>query len=358
VAETGDLQDRLRAAEALLANVPDPVLLVGREGSVREANPAARALLPTLRIGQPLSYGLRAPDILDGIAAANSGASVNVEYRTRAPGERVFDVQITPLAAADDAGPLGTMLFFRDLTEARRVERMRVDFIANVSHELRTPLASVVGFIETLQGPARQDEAARERFLTIMQAQAGRMTRLIDDLLSLSRIELREHVAPSAEVDLNGVAAQMIDTLSSMAADRGVEIALESEGGPFAVWGDRDELLRLVENLVENAIKYGERGGQVRVVLGRRDGDIELTVRDNGPGIAPEHLPRLTERFYRIDAAESREKGGTGLGLAIVKHIVNRHRGRLKIESEPGHGATFTASFPQPHGPYEPAKRG
>ena len=347
--DSDQLKQRLAAAQALLANVPDPVLLVGPDEVVAEANAAARALLPTLRLGQPLSYGLRAPDILDAVAAVRPGNSVHVEYRTRGPAERTFRVQITALPAADGQAR-GVMLFFRDLTEARRLEQMRVDFVANVSHELRTPLASLVGFIETLQGSARQDAAARDRFLEIMQSQAWRMTRLIDDLLSLSRIELREHVAPNTPVELRSIATQIVDTLTSMARDRGVEIALETSDEPCTVLGDRDELMRVIENLVENAVKYGESGGRVDVALARRGSAIELSVRDYGAGIAPEHLPRLTERFYRVDVAESREKGGTGLGLAIVKHIVNRHRGRLTIESEPGEGTAFTVSIPQARG--------
>lgn len=341
-----ELERHLAAAQALLANVPDPVLLVGPDGLVREANAAARTLLPTLRLGQPLSYGLRAPDILDAVATAQPGNTVHVEYRARAPAERIFDVQITTLPNAGGSEAPGVMLFFRDLTTARRLEQMRVDFVANVSHELRTPLASLVGFIETLQGPARDDTDARDRFLTIMQAQAWRMTRLIDDLLSLSRIELRAHVAPDRAVDLRPLVAQMIDTLSSMAHERGVEIALQAPAAPVMVLGDRDELLRVIENLIENAVKYGESGKRVDVALTRRGGETELSVRDYGPGIAPEHLPRLTERFYRVDVAESRGKGGTGLGLAIVKHIVNRHRGRLAIESEPGRGALFRVILP------------
>ena len=339
-----EVERRLAAAQAALGNVPDPVLLVGEDGLVREANAAARALLPTLQIGQPLSYGLRSPDILEAVEAPSDN-SVHVEYRTRMPTERVFDVQVTALPGAGGDRPL-VMLFFRDITEARRLERMRVDFIANVSHELRTPLASLVGFIETLQGPARDDGAARERFLGIMQGQAWRMTRLIDDLLSLSRIELREHVTPDTPVDLRLVAAQIIDTLAPMAREHGVAITLHGPDEPLTVFGDRDELLRVIENLVENAVKYGESGGRVDVAILRRGPAIELSVRDYGTGIAHEHLPRLTERFYRVDVAESREKGGTGLGLAIVKHIVNRHRGRLAIASEPGQGATFTVSIP------------
>jgi two-component system phosphate regulon sensor histidine kinase PhoR len=307
-------------------------------------------MLPTLRLGYPLSYALRAPVILDAVAAPPPGATVSVEYRTRVPTERTFDVQITALSLGGEgegeAEERGVMLFFRDLTDARQLERMRVDFIANVSHELRTPLASLIGFIETLQGPARDDAASRERFLDIMRDQAWRMTRLIDDLLSLSRIELREHVAPSHPVDLRLVVMQMLDTLRPMGRERGVEIALECPPESAMVLGDGDELSRVVENLVENAVKYGESGKRVDVAVARRGGEIELSVRDYGPGVAPEHVPRLTERFYRVDVAESRGKGGTGLGLAIVKHIVGRHRGRLAIESEPGQGAIFRVLLP------------
>jgi two-component system phosphate regulon sensor histidine kinase PhoR len=227
---------------------------------------------------------------------------------------------------------------------------MRVDFIANASHELRTPLASLLGFIETLQGPARNDAAARERFLEIMREQARRMTRLIDDLLSLSRIELRAHVPPKTPVELEDLVRQMADTLSPMAVESGAEIVVAVGTGPFVVLGDRDELLRVVENLIGNAIKYGASGGRIDVRLAHSgEGRIGLGIADRGPGIDPEHLPRLTERFYRVDTATSRAKGGTGLGLAIVKHILNRHGGTLRIDSRPGHGATFTVTLPD-HG--------
>jgi two-component system, OmpR family, phosphate regulon sensor histidine kinase PhoR len=275
----------------------------------------------------------------------------------RVPTERTFEVQVTPLKPGDgdprDGGPAGVLLVFRDLTSARRLEHMRVDFIANASHELRTPLASLLGFIETLQGPARNDSAARTRFLEIMREQAQRMKRLIDDLLSLSRIELSAHVVPQTELDLRPTVEHMIDALRALARERGVDIRFDAEEGAFPVRGDRDELLRVVENLIENALKYGESGGRVEVSLRRIPAEAEsgrpqteIAVRDYGPGIAPEHLPRLTERFYRVDIAESRAKGGTGLGLAIVKHIVARHRGRLLIESEPGEGATFRVLLP------------
>ena len=243
-------------------------------------------------------------------------------------------------------GPSGAatmILTLRDLSEARRVERMRVDFVANASHELRTPLASLLGFVETLQGPARDDVSARVKFLGIMREQARRMTRLVDDLLSLSRIEQNLHLLPQSPVDLVSIVRHIADTLTPMAQENNVLLKVEAPPSVI-VGGDRDELLRVVENLVENAIKYGASDSlcanrQVDIMLVAQERQCVLNVSDFGPGIAPEHLPRLTERFYRVDAGQSRAKGGTGLGLAIVKHIVARHRGRLGIESQPGQGA-------------------
>ena len=232
---------------------------------------------------------------------------------------------------------------------------MRADFVANASHELRTPLAALLGFIETLQGPAKDDPAAREKFLAIMQGQATRMARLIDDLLSLSRIELNAHLQPNTPVDLAPIVRQVVDGLQTLARDRGVEIKVAAPPEPLIVLGDRDELIRALENLVENALKYGAAGKRVDITLARaqtRAGTPEarVAVRDYGPGIAPEHLPRLTERFYRVDVADSRAQGGTGLGLALVKHVLNRHGGRLTIESTPGAGATFIMHLPLPTG--------
>jgi two-component system phosphate regulon sensor histidine kinase PhoR len=249
--------------------------------------------------------------------------------------------------------PAGLVLIaFHDLTPLRRVEEMRADFIANASHELRTPLAALSGFIETLRGSAREDPAARERFLGIMQAQATRMARLIDDLLSLSRIELNAHLRPDKQVNLVAIIRQVADSLQMLARDRGVEITVKAQGGDrILVLGDRDELTRVFENLIENALKYAASGKKIDITLaidgGTKTGTEALIgVRDYGPGIAPEHLPRLTERFYRVDVSESRAQGGTGLGLALVKHILNRHGGRLTIESLAGKGATFTAHLP------------
>ena len=321
---------------ALIGAMPEPVLAVTGDGRVLAANAPAKTVMPTLRIGGGLTLALRDPDILDAVdRVLASGQVEQVSWRDR-------DVE-DALDRPDEDRAL--VLTLRDVTESLRIERMRADFVANASHELRTPLASLLGFVETLQGPARDDARARGRFLAIMADQARRMARLIDDLLSLSRIEGNLHVRPSKPVDLALAARHVAETLGPLAAESGTVIAVEAEG-PVVVTGDHDEILRVAENLVENAIKYADGRGrvEVRVQALRRSG--VLTVRDYGPGIAPEHLPRLTERFYRIDAGQSRAKGGTGLGLAIVKHIVARHRGRLQIDSHLGHGTLITVSIP------------
>jgi two-component system phosphate regulon sensor histidine kinase PhoR len=299
----------------------------------------------------PVSLALRSPDVLDGIRRAMAGGrEERVEFFDRVPSDRWSEAFITPVPSSPNARKL-LLITVHDLSPLRRVEEMRADFVANASHELRTPLASLAGFIETLQGPAREDTVARERFLAIMKQQAMRMARLIDDLLSLSRIELRVHQHPQARVDLASTVRQVADALQPLAHDRGVVITLDMPSSPLTIAGDRDELIRLFENLVENALKYGAPGKRVEV-SGRRETSIAgraeavVAVRDFGPGIAPDHLPRLTERFYRVDVSESRAQGGTGLGLALVKHILNRHRGRLAIESSLGQGATFSVRLP------------
>lgn len=335
------------SASALLDASPDPLIVVDARGNVSEANREARALFPGLQTGRPFAFAIRNPDVIDALSAVLAGAKTrNVEWEERRPVERAFAVHVAALGGQSAKA----LLHFRDLSEARRIEAMRVDFIANASHELRTPLASVLGFIETLQGPAKDDAAARAKFLGIMQGQAQRMARLIDDLLSLSRVELREHQTPSDRLDLGALAQQITDGLKPLAAERGVALELALPATALFVPGDRDELLRAIENLVENAIKYGASGGRVRVTLETVRDEAILSVQDWGPGIAPEHLPRLTERFYRVDVAESRDKGGTGLGLALVKHIAAHHRGRLMVESRPGEGAAFKLVLPCPQG--------
>ena len=341
---------RSPVAARLVGAMPEPAVMVRADGRAAAANKPAFALLPAIRIGEPFVLALRAPDVIDALRRVTDGGEAEtVLWSERVPIERLFEVSVAPLD--DGAGAVvAALLTLRDLTEARRVERMRVDFIANASHELRTPLASMLGFIETLQGSARDDARARDKFLVIMREQGRRMARLIDDLLSLSRIEQKQHVRPAAEVDLAQTARHVADTLAPLAREMGVEIKLYAER-PVAVTGDRDELLRVAENLIENAIKYGARqdgsgGDRVEITVTRNATEGSLIVRDFGRGIAPEHLPRLTERFYRVDAGQSRAKNGTGLGLAIVKHILTRHRGRLTIASRLDHGSTFTATVP------------
>jgi two-component system phosphate regulon sensor histidine kinase PhoR len=332
---------------ALLDALRDPALLVGPDTRLRAMNAPMRALLPAARAGDPLALTLRSPDVLDAANRVLEGAAAEgVVWRERVPVERVFDAYVAPLTVAGDRF---VVLTLRETTEALRVERMRSDFIANVSHELRTPLASVMGFIETLQGPAREDPAARVRFLAIMRDQARRMSRLIDDLLSLSRIEQRAHLRPNAPVDLVGVVRHVADGLDLIAMENRVTLKLETPDA-LIIPGDRDELIRLVENLVGNAITYGSLPDQdtaVEITLLQQGDQARLSVRDHGQGIAREDLPRLTERFYRADVGVSRAKGGTGLGLALVKHIVARHRGRLVITSQPGEGACFEALLPK-----------
>jgi two-component system phosphate regulon sensor histidine kinase PhoR len=348
-ADTRSVAEQVALLETVLAGLPQPVIALDVQGEVLAANAPARAVAPALRRGEPVSLALRVPEVLDAIRRAiASDVPQRVEFIERVPLERWHEAIVVPVALRGAAPARLVLVTLDDLTPLRRMEEMRADFVANASHELRTPLAAVSGFIETLQGPARDDPAARDKFLSIMQAQATRMARLIDDLLSLSRIELNAHLRPSTRVELRGIIRQVVDGLQTLARDREVEIAVSASADQVEVLGDRDELLRVFENLIENGLKYAASGKRVEITLAA-DGvrnEARVAVRDFGPGIAPEHLPRLTERFYRVDVADSRAQGGTGLGLALVKHILNRHGGRLTIESVAGQGATFTAVLP------------
>jgi len=340
--------------ESLIGGLPGPAIVLDRDGRVIAFNAAASAIAPALRRGEPALITLRMPELVDAIRRATAGRTPQrVEFFERVPHDRWFEAFVTPVRLTNDGEARSDILLmtFNDLTPLRRVEEMRADFIANASHELRTPLAALLGFIETLQGTAKDDAAARAKFLGIMQGQATRMARLIDDLLSLSRIELNAHLQPNTPLELAPVVKQVADGLQTLARDRDVTIKVAAPPEPLTVLGDRDELIRALENLVENALKYGAAGKRVDITLARnqtRDGapEARLAVRDYGPGIAPEHLPRLTERFYRVDVIDSRAQGGTGLGLALVKHVRARHGGRLSIESTPGEGATFTMHLP------------
>ena len=338
--------------EALIEGLHEAAIVLDREGRVVAFNDDAVSIAPALRHGEPALISLRTPELVDAIRRAGKRREPQrVEFFERVPTDRWLEAFVTPVEPPGErAGDL-VLLTFNDLTPMRRVEEMRADFIANASHELRTPLAALLGFIETLQGPARNDTTAREKFLGIMQAQATRMARLIDDLLSLSRIELNAHLQPSTPVELAPIVRQVVDGLMTLARDRGVDINVAAPSEPLVVLAERDELIRALENLVENALKYGAAGKRVDITLARgqtRAGapEARITVRDFGPGIAPEHLPRLTERFYRVDVSDSRAQGGTGLGLALVKHVLNRHGGRLSIESTLGAGAAFTMHLP------------
>jgi two-component system phosphate regulon sensor histidine kinase PhoR len=237
-------------------------------------------------------------------------------------------------------------LILHDLTAIRRGEQMRADFVANASHELRTPLAALSGFIDTLRGHAKDDPVAQENFLEIMSAQAQRMSRLIGDLLSLTRIELNEHVPPVGRVDMEGLVREAVAALEPLAKAETIAVTIAAPRGLPPVAGDRDELVQTLQNLIHNAIKYGREGGHVWITLGLAGEQVSVAVKDDGEGIPAIAVPRLTERFYRVDVKRSRERGGTGLGLAIVKHIVNRHHGRLQIESRQGEGSTFTILLP------------
>ena len=380
--------ERALADQALLDGLfealADPVFVVsGGEADdiagrrVLLANAAARELLKIPREGALLVSALREPAVLEAVDEALFGrVARSTDYAGAGARTRHWRALTRPLPDADGY-PLA-LVVLRDETDVRRTEMMRVDFLANASHELRTPLASLSGFIETLRGHARDDPKARDRFLDIMAAQAERMGRLVADLLSLSRIELNEHIPPAGRVDLARAASDVIDAVSVLSAERKVRVVLQDRAVSAPVHGDRDEIVQVVQNLVDNAIKYSAEGDVVEVVVqpevtlehasapwsggNRGDGATRLplvtpdrqpgqryaavTVRDHGPGMAREHLPRLTERFYRVEGQKSGDRSGTGLGLAIVKHIVNRHGGGLTVESAPGHGTVFTAYFP------------
>jgi len=343
-----------RAVEAVVSDLPDPTIILTPESMVVAFNESAQEITPGILRGEPISFALRVPNVLEAIrAVAASREMRRVEFFQRVPTDRWWEATIAPLVLPGGASPDRhlILLALRDLTPLRRVEEMRADFVANASHELRTPLASLSGFIETLQGPARNDPSSRDRFLAIMKEQATRMARLIDDLLSLSRIEQKVHIHPDTTTDLVMIVHEVADGLSPLAQERDVEIKITDRAHALDVLGDRDELIRVFENLIENALKYGASGKRVDISLAREPAtgqarDAIVSVKDYGPGIAPEHLPRLTERFYRVDIGESRAQGGTGLGLALVKHILNRHRGRLMIESTPGSGANFSVRLP------------
>jgi two-component system, OmpR family, phosphate regulon sensor histidine kinase PhoR len=370
-----ELEAVVAANEAVIASLPDPLIMLDRARRIVRANQAAESGLGAPLAGRDLIAVLRSPQVIDAVAGAfDSGEGRIVEFSLPVPVERAFLARVEPLPRPIADGTVA-LLTLHDITQVKRTDRMRVDFVANASHELRTPLSTLVGFIETLRGPAREDAVARERFLAIMQEQGQRMSRLVADLLSLSRIELNEHTPPNGEVKLGEVIRTIVDGLEFKAAGKQMTIVIDAPppNGEAstrlddlpAVSGDDDEITQVFQNLIDNAIKYGRTGATIRIAgwtvaparvpIGagkplpaqRIDRPaVAVAVMDEGEGIAREHLPRLTERFYRVETARSRELGGTGLGLAIVKHILNRHRGALDIDSTVGVGSAFTVHLP------------
>src|SRR5258708_18710517 len=340
------------SAESVLSALPEPLLLINTERRIVSANPSAVDLLGPRLAGRDLGAALRVPAVLEATdAVLEGGDGRTVEVDLPGPVERHLSAQVGRLRPPTSEGA-AAVVTLTDITATKRSERMRQDFVANASHELRTPLATLLGFIETLRGPARDDNAAGDRFLSIMAEQASRMSRLVDDLLSLSRIELNEHLMPKERVDLRRVLMAVADSLEQRAEKRRMRIDVAVPESLPEVLGDPDELAQVFQNLIDNAIKYGRSGTAVEVSAGaslkRLAGApaAQVAIRDHGEGILTEHIPRLTERFYRVDPARSRELGGTGLGLAIVKHIVSHHRGLLEVDSTLGEGSVFTVHLP------------
>ncbi|MEM8772042.1 MAG: ATP-binding protein [Pseudomonadota bacterium] len=372
----------LRIARGVAQALPEPLFILDADGIVEHANPAAEELTGVTKIaGRHFATVLRAPDVFEAAETVTATREPQtVDFLTTGSVERSCRAFVAPLYSDEVESPPGSarsLVFIRDLTTERRLEQMRADFIASASHELRTPLASLLGFIETLRGHARTDVEAQEKFLSIMQAQAERMQRLVSDLMSLSRIELNEHVPPKTTISLSNIATDVIDSFEPLFQQDGAIVDLIIDDDAQAdIIGDRDEIFQAIQNLLDNAVKYGGDPAMIKARVGRGsapallsegkpghragdsaaqiaarlgvpvDGLIFIQVRDFGPGIERSALPRLTERFYRVNVERSRKSGGTGLGLAIVKHIVNRHKGGFQIESRLAGGTAFNCYFP------------
>lgn len=352
--------DDLRRCAPLLDALGDPTLLVGAGRRVLLANPAARELFGAPMLGESVLSYIRQPEpaaaLEQGFAALASGRMPATPIEARmiqsdASRENMLRVSVTPLPP--QSGFSALLVTLHDISHIEAAEQQRRDFVANVSHELRSPLTVLSGFIETLKGPARDDPDATANFLEIMEREAQRMTRLVSDLLSLSRVESEERVRPRAQVSLSEVLRATLAALRPQIEEAGIAVDFCDLPDAPMIAGDRDQLVQVFHNLVENAVKYGGSGGRVDIALERLERApglngpvLRVEVRDHGDGIDPIHLPRLTERFYRVDGHRSRAMGGTGLGLAIVKHIVNRHRGRFTIRSTRGEGSTFTVTLP------------
>ena len=360
-----DLQTRYDAlaataqhTESLIERLPAPLIVTDADGNVTLANRAARRLSDdssksdtefdknaTGMKGRDLATAIRHPVLLDAVdRARTTGDGATVDITLPVPLERTYAVHIEPFETGDDK--TAVVVYFQERTAIDRGAQTHRDFAANVSHELRAPLTRLAEFIETLRGTARDDPKAAESLLPIMQAQTERMTRLISGLLSLSRIELEEHTRPSDAIALGPLLRSIRDSLQLKAMERGMRLLIDIEDDAPPVLGECDQLIQMFQNLFDNAVKYGREGAAVTVIAVFDDDSASISITDEGDGVPPEAIPRLTERFYRVDQARSRELGGAGLGLAIVKHIVNRHQGRLLIQSVPGQGSTFTVTLP------------
>lgn len=365
------LLTRLEIEQTIMDSLPDPLILLSKDQRIIRANRSAFDLLGAKLLNQGVAGLLKDKALLDAIQDIQNGEpSRIVEFIWNGPVVRTYMTEVTPFRRFWD-GPFGNqvnashppdedwpaiMIIMNDVTAIKKSEDARIDFIANISHELRTPLASLIGFIETIRGPAKDDRESTDRFLGIMHDQAQRMARLVSDLLSLSRVEVEEHRAPIERVNLIKLLGNLWAAMELRAAEKGISINVEAPRELPEVYGDWDQLIQALTNLVENAIKYGPENSEILITAGvQNDGAnadgrarevVAISVADQGEGIPKEHLERLTERFYRAEAAKARRIPGTGLGLAIVKHIVNRHRGRLGITSEPGRGTTFTVYLP------------
>lgn len=339
---------------SVLAGIPLPIILVGQDERIYRLNPLAKKLFGQNMEGRHFLTVLRQPGIIDCITDTlrNGGPNETRFHRKDHSQETVYRVICTPVRDALRAGVLAS---FEDVTSVETAGQMRRDFVANVSHELRTPLTALIGFIETLRGPARNDEKARDRFLATMEREAQRMNRLVNDLLSLSQVETEERVRPTDLQKLPELLDSVCSSLRPLADDLSVKLEVVTPESFPQVLGDSDQLRQVFTNLIENAMKYGRDGGRVRIEFETVARDpilagpaVMVSVRDFGAGIDSIHIHRLTERFYRADDHRSQQLGGTGLGLAIVKHILNRHRGRLKVDSKLGEGSCFSVLLPQP----------
>ncbi|MEM6728568.1 MAG: ATP-binding protein [Pseudomonadota bacterium] len=343
--------DRIAAYSTIVQSLPMPALVIGQGRRVLCMNGPARDLAGYDGTGSHFTSVLRQPGPIEAIEATLRDGKIRAATHIGREGERDlrYRTEIVPLAGA--AGT-GLLVVFEDISDAEGLGQMRRDFVANVSHELRTPLTALIGFIETLKGPAANDPKAFSNFLGMMEQEAERMNRLVQDLLSLSRVESEARLRPDARVDLCEVARESAETMRHGLDEAAQTLTLDLPESPVWVSGDRDQLMQVLRNLLENAIKYGGSDVTVTLKLIERDAALRgpaavIDVRDNGDGIDAHHVPRLTERFYRVDTHRSRAQGGTGLGLAIVKHIVGRHRGRLSIASVPGEGSTFSMILPR-----------